>query len=363
MNTPSVFTKNRSPAGGGLVGQQPLSGRALAGRDRVPLGTLVGIAIVGSVVIYALGSSFTGLTIAVGVGYAVVTVGMVLQLGYSHQLAFSQAMFMSIGGYGVALLETKYGLHSAESMAVVIVGTLIVSALMGSVASGVPGLALPLATLILPLALYLLATYSNFLGSFEGINGVLPLWNGPSYAAATVRSGIVSVLFLAVASALVLRFMRSGVGLQLMALATDESLAESLGVNLRQRRLEVFVVGSVLAAVGGAIVVSAQGIVSPDLLEESSQITLLVMLYVAGSKNVIAAIFGAIIIEYLTTSTSAISSNLTTIEGAVLILVFLVEPNGVVGLTRRLWDALRSSRRPSVETVHTSVGAVGGARK
>jgi ABC-type branched-subunit amino acid transport system permease subunit len=129
--------------------------------------------------------------------------------------------------------------------------------------------------------------------------------------------------------------MRSGIGLQLMAMAEDERLGESIGVSLRQRRLEVFVLGSVLAAVGGAVLASAQGLVTPDVLSESTQITLLLMLFVAGRKSIAGAILGAIVIEYLTTSTSFISTNIGIIEGIALLVILLVEPDGVAGAVDR----------------------------
>jgi branched-chain amino acid transport system permease protein len=306
-------------------------------RDPVPLSAAACIAVVGSVALFIMNGSYLGLTVTVGVAYAVVTVGMVLQLGYSRQLAFSQSVFMGVGAYGTAILETKYNFNSAESLAAVIVAATIVSFLVGSVVTRAPGLALALATLLLPLFIYQLATFSTYLGSFAGISGVLPFWNGATYESALVRSGIVSVVLLGLATGLVLRVTRSGIGLQLMAMAEDERLGESLGVSLRQRRLEVFVLGSVLAAVGGAILASAQGIVTPDVLSESAEITLLIMVFVPGRKSVIATILGAIVIEYLSTSTSFISTNLGTIEGVVLILVLIVEPDGVAGALARLF--------------------------
>jgi branched-chain amino acid transport system permease protein len=304
--------------------------------DPVPLAAAVAIAVIGGLVLAAMNGSYLGLTVTTGVGYAVVTVGMVLQLGYSRQLAFSQSVFMGVGAYGTGVLETKYGFSSFESLLAVIALAAVIALLIGAVVTRAPGLALALATLLLPLFIYQLATYSSYLGSFSGIDGVLPFWSGPDYESTLVRTGLISVLLLGLAAGLVLRVMRSGVGLQLMAMAEDERLGESLGVSLRQRRLEVFVLGSVLAAVGGAVLASAQGLVTPDVLSESAEITLLLMLFVAGRKSVAGAIIGAIVIEYLTTSTSFISTNLGIIEGIVLLIVLLVEPDGVAGAVDRL---------------------------
>jgi branched-chain amino acid transport system permease protein len=327
-----------TPAGQAAAAAVPPGAAAhrVSRRDPVPLAALAGITVVGGLILTAMNGSYLGLTVTTGVAYAIVTVGMVLQLGYSRQLAFSQSVFMGVGAYGTAVLETKYGLGSIESLLAVIALAAVASLVIGAVVTRAPGLALALATLLLPLFIYQLATDSAWLGSFSGIDGVLPIASGPDYTATLVRSGIVSVLLLGLAAGLVLRVMRSGIGLQLMAMAEDERLGESIGVSLRQRRLEVFVLGSVLAAVGGAVLASAQGLVTPDVINESNQITLLLMVFVAGRKSIAGAILGAIVIEYLTTSTSFISTNIGIIEGIALLVILLVEPDGVAGAVDRL---------------------------
>src|SRR6201986_3545689 len=304
--------------------------------DPVPLAATVAITVLGGLVLTALNGSYLGLTVTTGVAYAVVTVGMVLQLGYSRQLAFSQSVFMGVGAYGTGVLETKYNFSSLESLLAVIAISAVAALLIGAVVTRAPGLALALATLLLPLFIYQLATFSSWLGSFSGIDGVAPFWTGSSYTQTLVQTGIVSVILLGLAAGIVLGVMRSGIGLQLMAMAEDERLGESIGVSLRQRRLEVFVLGSVLAAVGGAVLASAQGLVTPDVINESTQITLLLMVFVPGRRSIAGAIVGAIVIEYLTTSTSFISTNIGIIEGIALLIILLVEPDGVAGAVDRL---------------------------
>jgi branched-chain amino acid transport system permease protein len=332
----------------------------------VPLGAGVCVAAVGALVLAAMNGSYLGLTVTTGVGFAIVTVGMVLQLGYSRQLAFSQSVFMGLGAYGTGVLETKYGFGSLESFLAVIGLALVASLLIGAVVTHAPGLALALATLLMPLFIFQLATYSSWLGSFAGINGVRPLLTGGDYTTTLVLSGMVCAVLLGIATSIVLRVIRSGVGLQLMAMAADERLGESLGISLRQRRLEVFVLGSVLAAVGGAAIASVQGIVTPDVLSETAEITLLLMVFVAGRKSVVGAILGAVVIEYLTTSTSFISTNIGTIEGIALLVILIVEPDGVAGAVDRLlgrrtdqWgSALKSWSTAQLRT--RGIGSQGG---
>jgi branched-chain amino acid transport system permease protein len=364
IESPAAVTPAGSPAGS--VAASPAGAAAgpvthrVRRRDPVPLAAAVGITVVGGLVLAAMNGSYTGLTVTTGVAYAIVTVGMVLQLGYSRQLAFSQSVFMGVGAYGTGILEVKYNFNSLESLLAVIALAAVAALLIGAVVTRAPGLALALATLLLPLFIYQLATYSGYLGSFAGIDGVLPFWNGATYESTLVRTGIISVLLLGIAAGIVFRVMRSGVGLQLMAMSEDERLSESIGVSLRQRRLEVFVLGSVLAAVGGAVLASVQGLVTPDVLSESAEITLLLMVFVAGRKSVAGVILGAIVVEYLTTSTSFISTNLGIIEGIVLLLVLLVEPDGVEGAVARLLGRRPDSWAESIRSRSDRMLARGG---
>lgn len=291
---------------------------------------------VGALVVWAFGGSYNGLALTLGLAYGVVTVGMVLQLGYSHQLAFSQSTFMGIGAYGVGLLETRYGLSTAESFLSVIVLSALVAVVVGTVVTRAPGLALALVTLLLPLLLYQLATYSSYLGTFTGIPGVNPLYAGSSYTSGLVGSGVIVAGVLGLVSFGAWRLLRSGAGLQLSAFAEDEAMAESLGISLRQRKLEVFVLGSVLSALGGAMVAALQGIVTPGIINLPAELTLLVMLFIGGRRSIPAAILGAVGIEFLSTRAPSVSSHLDIIEGVLLLIVLLLQPEGLAGAVRQL---------------------------
>lgn len=296
------------------------------------------------IVLLGLGGSYDANVFTVSLGYAIVTIGMSIQLGYSHQLAFSQSAFMGFGAYSVAILEVKYQVPVALAFLAAIVGAALVSLLMSVVLTRIAGLALALVTLLIPQLVFQLATFSHYLGSFAGISGVEPLWNGETFQQSLLGTGIVAALVLGLVAFVAVRILRSGVGLQLSAVAANESMAEGMGVSLSQRKLEVFVLGSVLAALGGAVVASAQNIVTPDLAGESSQLTLLVMLFVGGRRSVWGAIVGAVAIEYLSNLSGTITTNLSIIEGVLLLLVLLFEPDGLGGIVQRGWRVLQGSR-------------------
>jgi branched-chain amino acid transport system permease protein len=322
---------------------------------------VAGLAIV---VLLGLGGSYEASVFTVALGYAVVTVGMSIQLGYSRQLAFSQSAFMGLGAYVVAILEVKYQVGVALAFVAAIVVAALLSLLFSSVLTRIAGLALALVTLLIPEIVSQLATFSHYLGSFAGISGVLPLWSADTYQQSLLGTGIIAALVLGLITFLAVRILRSRVGLQLSAVAANEGMAEGMGISLGQRKIEVFVLGSVLAALGGAVVASAQNIVTPDLAAESSQLTLLVMLFVGGRRSVWGAIVGAVAIEYLSSLSSTITTNLSIIEGVLLLLVLLFEPDGFAGIVRRGFHAVMTAVRrrstpddePTAEAVPVVVG-------
>lgn len=327
-----------------------------ARRDPVPHATALFIAVGGCLTVVGLNGSYFGTVIGFAIAYAVVVCGMVLQLGYAKQLAFSQSVFMGVGAYGTGVLETKYGFNSLETVLAVLGIGFCISLAMGAVVTRAPGLALALATLLLPLFVSTYLGNSSYFGSFTGILGIKPLWGSANFNTSAMQTSLVAILFLAAAAWLTLRAMRSGVGLQLMAMSEDERLASGLGTSLPQRRLEVFVFGSVLATLGGIILASAQGNASSFVVAESSQITLLIILFVPGRKSVLAVIGGAIFVEYLSTSSDFMSTNLATFEAIVLVVLLLIEPNGFIALIARPYRFLRS--RSSDEASETAAPSI-----
>src|SRR6202035_3288453 len=111
---------------------------------------------------------YLGLTVTTGIGYAIVTVGMVLQLGYSRHLDFSHSVVLGLGPDGLGVVETTYGFSSLQSLLAVIGMAAVAALLIGAVVTRAPGLTLALATLLLRLFIYQLATYSSWLGWVSG---------------------------------------------------------------------------------------------------------------------------------------------------------------------------------------------------
>ena len=69
------------------------------------------------------GQQYAGSVFVLAACYAIVTAGMAVQIGFSQQIAFSQSVFMGVGAYGVAMLNTHYNMPVLLAAPIMLVGS------------------------------------------------------------------------------------------------------------------------------------------------------------------------------------------------------------------------------------------------
>src|SRR3984957_2992302 len=145
----------------------------------------VAVAAIGLVVMAVLGGNYYGSIFVFALCYAFVTLGMAMQVGFSNQLVLSQSAFMGLGAYGVAVLNTKFGLPVPLSILVLVVAGALVGLLLGVICMRATGLAIGLATLFIPLILASSVIFWGYLGGSVGLGGVGSIVSGPTIASVT----------------------------------------------------------------------------------------------------------------------------------------------------------------------------------
>jgi branched-chain amino acid transport system permease protein len=330
MNRLAVFTKSRLSAS--------------RTRSLVPTGLVL---VAGAIIVIVWGNQYTGSVFVLAVCYAIVTAGMAVQIGFSQQIAFSQSVFMGVGAYGVAMLNTHYNLSVLEATPIVLVASALVAVALGSVVTRASGLALAVATLMLPLIAVGYVTSAGFLGGAVGAPLAGTLWPGSSTQSIAVGGGLVTVVFLAIAVFIASRIMTSDIGLELFVLGVDERTAAAMGVRTPRRKLELFVLGCVFAALGGAAYAGTQQFVPETLVDPTAELALLIMLFIGGRRSIIGAVVGALLIQYLQGAWNWVSVNILVVEGLLLTVVLLVDPEGLAGIvnTGVAWLRGRWGRR------------------
>jgi branched-chain amino acid transport system permease protein len=108
------------------------------------------------------------------------------------------------------------------------------------------------------------------------------------------------IVILAVAFFLVQRAYGGPWGRMMRSIRDNHIAAGSMGKNVTRRQLEIFVLGSVLMGIGGAMLVSFQQIYDPGAYQPINHTFLIwVMVIVGGAGNNWGAVFGALLI-YIT---------------------------------------------------------------
>jgi branched-chain amino acid transport system permease protein len=322
--------------------------RRIAALRAHPITGGVAVAAIGLVIMAVLGGNYLGSIFVFALCYAFVTLGMAMQVGYSNQLVLGQSAFMGLGAYGVAVLNTKFGLPVPLSILVLVVAGALAGLLLGAICMRATGLAIGLATLFIPLILANSVIFWGYLGGSVGLGGVGSIVSGPTIASVTERSGLVAAVLLGLCVLACARVLRSGVGLELALMGEDARAADAVGVRTRRRKLELWVLGSALAALGGGVFAATQSFVSTTNFDQTAELTLLVMLYLGGRRSIYGALIGTVVLEFLSGSSNYVSLHLLIIEGVLFTVVLLGAPDGLVGIGGRLIRAVKraTERQP-----------------
>ncbi|HEY5397389.1 MAG TPA: ATP-binding cassette domain-containing protein [Trebonia sp.] len=320
------------------------------------------VAVVGVVFVLIWGQQYAGSVFVLAACYAIVTAGMAVQIGFSQQIAFSQSVFMGVGAYGVAMLNTHYNMPVLIATPIVLVGSALLAILLGSVVTRASGLALAVATLMLPLIAVGYVSGTGFLGGAVGAPLPGTLWpsSSASTSVALVGGGLIVIALLALAVFIAARILTSDIGLELFVLGVDERTAAALGVRTPRRKLELFTLGCVFAALGGAMYAGTQQFVPETLVDPTAELALLIMLFIGGRRSVIGAVVGALVIQYLQGASNWVSVNILVVEGLLLTVVLLVDPEGLAGIvtTGIAWLRPRLGAAPAEPTEAAEVAEV-----
>lgn len=276
--------------------------------------------------------------ISLGSVYAIIALGYTMVYGIAKMLNFAHGDVIMIGSYVVFVATGSAGMPPIVAVAVSVVVCTILGVTIEKIAYKPLRGASPLAVLITAIGVsYLLQNVAllAFGANTKSFTSVVKIPSLKFAGGALVITGetIVTILSCVVIMiALMLFVKKTKQGQAMLAVAEDRGAAQLMGVNVNGTISLTFAIGSALAAVAGVLLCSAY----PSLTPYTGAMP--------GIKAFVAAVFGGIgsipgafiggillgIIEIL--SRAYISSQLSdAIVFAVLILVLLVKPTGILG--------------------------------
>ncbi len=276
--------------------------------------------------------------------YSIAIMGLNLLFGYGGLLSFGHAMFMAIGAYSVALLGTKLGIRSFElHLLVAIVSSAASAALIGILCVRYSTIFFGMLTLAFGMIFHsFLFKFYMITGGESGVPTPRPHLLGLSFTEISKTEFLIGpfywyvlVLFL-VGFAIMAVIVKSPYGLALRAARDNPSKTEFLGVPILKVRYVAFVISAVYCAVGGAVMAVSTGAADPELAFWTQSGNMVFILVLGGLGQLFGPIVGSVIFMMMQDSLMAATQYWRFVLGALLALIIVFAPRGLVGLLARV---------------------------
>ncbi|WP_433171521.1 branched-chain amino acid ABC transporter ATP-binding protein/permease [Actinoallomurus sp. CA-150999] len=305
--------------------------------------------------------------------YGLLSLSLVLVWGKAGIFSFAQGALFGIGAYAYGVAATDLLPVTGESLSAVLAAAFaaaLAAALIGYfVFYGRLG-ELPVAVVTLAFSLLLLTVMSSLsdpkyhigaaaLGGYNGLTApVLTVPGAPDGLGVTALFLVVVAVTALVAVGL-RWLLRRPFGRVVRATASNPERTELLGYDTRRVRLQVFVLGGMVAGLAGALYTASSLYIDPSVFGLAQSALVVVWALVGGRGSLLGGLVGVALVEPLTSTLGGVGGDYgPIILGVILIVVVLALPGGLVSLVERLLR--RRPRREGDESADRTVLAIAG---
>ena len=230
---------------------------------------------------------------------------------------------MAIGAYATAITTQQNPTYGGFyfSMLVGIVIAVLVALVFGIPTLRLKGDYLAIATLgMAEIIRIVIVNGGDLTNGAAGLTGILPYTTWP-----------VIFIFVVAITILILNFLRSSIGRQVISVREDEIAAEAMGVNITRMKVLIFVMGAIISAIAGSLYVGYIGTVVPKDFTIMKSIDYLIIAVLGGLGSITGTILAAIVLGILNMFLQNVSNLRMIIYSLALILVMIFRPGGLLG--------------------------------
>jgi len=238
------------------------------------------------------------------------------------QVSLGQAGFMAIGAYGSAVCSVKWGMPYVPAVLIGGVMAGIVGFLVGLPALRIKGIYLLLLTVGFGEIVRVIFINLEYTGAAAGFPGIPYQKYTLLYA-----YGMVFILII-----FFHRLRRSRMGRAFQAIGADETGSEIIGVNITSAKLLAFSIGAFIAGTGGGIFAHYEEYLEPLMFDVMHSILFLIFTIFGGVQVFWGPLFGAFVLTFVPELLRFIQNWRMELYGALLILMMIIRPEGVVRL-------------------------------
>jgi len=276
--------------------------------------------------------------------YAILAVGLYVQIGLLGLVNFGFSAFFGAGSYVGALMLLKGTPMLAPSLGVTLAAVGLLALVVGILALRAVGNAFIMITLTFSQLLYVLAQADDkWTGGANGLSGV----KRPVLAASLNldMSTDAGFYYLCLAAFLVtIAFVRllqgSSLGAVMVGIRENEMRMRVLGYSVQRYKLAGFVISAMLGGFAGFLNAALLGYVGPTSLFWTTSGEAILMVILGGAGQLAGPVVGAAVFVALSHYATQITDHWRLIVGVIFIAVVLLAPQGLVPLLRERMRAM-----------------------
>ncbi len=278
--------------------------------------------------------------------HTLLVVGLNLLLGYAGQISLGHAAFFGLGAYTSGILTATYGVNPWLALLAGLAVSGLAALLIGIPALKLRGYYLAMATLGFGIIVYIVLNEASHLtGGPSGLSGI-PSLSVAGFPLNTARR-LYLLIWLAVGVILALsaNLVNSRSGRALRALHDGEAAAESLGVDTARMKLRIFIWSALYASLAGSLYAHTLNFIAPASFGFMFSIKLVTMVVLGGMASIWGSLLGAGVLTVLPEVLTAFHDFEVIIFGAILMVVMIFLPRGLVRGLLDLWEFRRYKRQ------------------
>jgi len=268
--------------------------------------------------------------------------------GYAGQVSVGHSMFFGLGAYAPLLAYTLWGWPPLAGIPLGILLSVGLAVAIGMPTFRLTGHYFSMATIAVAELIRIFAGTWGLVGAAIGLQGPA---TARGWWDLTFRGELpYYYIFLAVLGVLLVTTAaveRRRFGFYLRATKASERAARSLGVPVRQTKMQALALSAAFTAVAGSLYVAKTGFIDPDSgFGILISVQMVIVAALGGAGTLFGPLFGAMILIPLQTATNTWfgggGSGLTYIlYGGIIVLIARFEPGGLFELWGRIAPHLR----------------------
>lgn len=285
----------------------------------------------------ALGADFYTAVASRILIFALAATSLNLVLGFGGMVCFGHAAFLGVGAYTVGILMQEGVTSAWASWPLAMLMGALFALVIGAVSLRTRGVYFIMITLAFAQMLFYVMVSLKHYGGEDGMSLMQrsAVGLGLDLADDTHFYYVVLALFALVFVALQ-RLLNARFGHALQGIRENEQRMQALGFPVYGYKLAAFTLAGALAALAGALLANQASYVSPALMQWNQSGMLLIMVILGGVGYLYGGLVGASAFLLIEEVLVGYTIHWQFYLGALLLLVVLVAPNGILSLPQRL---------------------------